>query len=634
MPATGRRQARTERLTRRDLASVSQVTARTPSKQVSPAGKPADRASGQAGWSVRWSALPARLRWALGVALGGGVLLAVGPLLPVVSPAMPPGFAAGPLMSVLGLLPVGVALVLAGRGSVPAARGALLAAALFAPGRAIADAQLAVGGSVAARPELVMPTALLRLHGATGLWLLLAGEVLVLAGGLLAIGTGDTDPAARESGRTSGRYQGPVLIALGLGVVVALGLMAAPFTASNPFVLAKGVLDAPIMAMAGGLLIAVAAPLAATIAVTSADPVAARGWLLGGQAVVLAIALPRVVSGLAVAGLHPNWGPYVAVVAAALLVALALYTERVIRPAPDDDTGTAEPADFQLPGQSRLHVATGVLGLVAAGAALVGADTNLYVLSADLPRNTDVAGRLLVPAAVLIGVCAVGMLVPRWAFVVRPAFAVAWVSVLLAGFGAVDTAMTATQIDGVRIGVGAWATGLAMVTALAAACTAGLAGGVERDDVDLTELSWRPQVLAPAVAAAALAVGAFGLPVLQAGGYHPPGIWSDFRFASWGLVFSLVAVLAAAVLAPICRPARAVGLLLGAAALVLVRLLSLPLDRSMAPGAGAGPGLLIAVACLVALLVAAGMAGWLARGEALKSSEPVKRKAVAMRRKA
>jgi hypothetical protein len=943
-----------------------------------------DRSDGPTGWS----ALPTRLRYALGIALAGGALLAVGPLLPVVSPAMPPGFAAGPLMFVLGLLPVGVALVLAGRGSVAAARGALLAAALFAPGRAIADAQLAIQGSVAARPELLMPTALLKLHGATGLWLLLAGEALVLAGGLLAIGTSDTDPApsdsdrpssrtiatddnysasrhpsraagqvtaisdsdrapgesgrtsghviaigdtdpmaadsdrasgrpiatddnsappdpsrasghavatgnsdsaagdsgwssdrttamgdtdsaagdadratgrmiatgdthsaSRDSGRASGhavaignsdsaagdsgwssdraiamgdsdpmaadsdrasvrpsatgdtysasldsgqasnqvvptgdsdsasrdsgrpssheigtdsdsvagesgrassravggtypasrdsgrvssrvigtgdsetvagkssrasgrastardtdpaagdsgrasgrmiasgdtdqaadksarasgraigggnsasressrppgrasatdqtdpmtgdprrafgraigtsdsgssvsesrtssRYQGPVLIALGLGVVVALGLMAVPFTSSTPFVLANGVLDAPFMALAGGLLIAVAAPLAATIAVTSADPIAARGWLLGGQAVVLAIALPRVVSGLAVHGLHPSWGPYVAVVAALVLVAIGLYTERVIRPAPEDD---AEPAELRLPGQSRLHVATGVLGLVAAGAALVGADTNLYVLSADLPHNTDVAGRLLVPAAVLIGVCAIGMLIPRWAAMVRPAFAVAWVSVLLAGFGAVDTAMTATQIDGVRLGIGTWATGLAMLAALAAACTAGLAGGVERDDVDLTELSWRPQVLAPAVVAAVLAIGAFGLPVLQADGFTPPGIWSDFRFASWGLVFGLVAVVAAALLAPICRPARAVGLLLGAAGLVLVRLLSLPLDRSTVPGTGAGPGMPLAVACLLALLVAAGMAGWLARREAVQ----------------
>jgi hypothetical protein len=762
--------------------------------------------------------MPIRLRCALGIALAGGVLLAVGPLLPIVSPPMPPGFGSGPLMFVLGLLPVVVALALAGRGSLPAARGALLAAALFAPGRAIADAQLAVQGSVAARPELMMPTALLRLHGATGLWLLLAGEVLILSAGLIAIGTTDPEPAthesdrtssasdplsgesalastglepvsdrsglassgsglasdgsglassgfgpasggsglafsessptagelgsvasesgrtsgrfgsaadgsgqtsgelglasdesglafgepdraaggsglasdepdraaggsglvsgesgptaggsgsvpggsgpmsgglgsvsgesgpafgesgrvagglgsatgklgsaAGESGRTSGGYQGPVLIALGLGVVVALGLMAVPFTSSTPFVLANGVLDAPIMALAGGLLIAVAAPLAAAIAVTSADPGAARGWLLGGQAVVLAIALPRVVSGLAVNGLHPNWGPYVAVVAALLLVAFGLFAERVIRPAPDDDT--AEPADLQLPGQSRLHVATGVLGLVAAGAALVGADTDLYVLSADLPHNTAVAGRLLVPAAVLIGVCAIGMLIPRWAFVVRPAFAVGWVSVLLAGFSAVDTAMTATQIDGVRIGIGTWATGLAMLAALAAACTAGLAGSVERDDVDLTELSWRPQVLVPAAAAAALAIGAFGLPVLQANGFTPPGLWSDFRFASWGLVFSLVAVLAAALLAPICRPARAVGLLLGAAGLVLVRLLSLPLDRSTVPGTGAGPGMLFAVACLAALLVAAGMAGWLAHGDAVKREAAMK----------
>jgi hypothetical protein len=798
---------------------------------------------------ANWAALPIRLRCALGIALAGGVLLAVGPLLPVVSPAMPPGFGSGPLLFVLGLLPVGVALALAGRGSMPGARGALLAAALFAPGRAIADAQLAVQGSVAARPELMMPTALLQLHGATGLWLLLAGEFLILSAGLIAIGTSDPEPSAHDSdhtssgsaplsgrpglasgelepvssrsglsgpmsggsglasgeleavpgksglapgglgqvfgeaglasgglepvsggsglvsggsdptsrelgetsddlgstgggpgltsggsgpvsgesglafgesgrtsarfgsavggpgrtagelgpasgdsglasgepagglepvsgrsglvsgsagptaggvgsaavgsgptsgglepvsgesglafgesgrmagelgsaagasGRTSGGYQGPVLIALGLGVVVALGLMAVPFTSSTPFVLANGVLDAPIMALAGGLLIAVAAPLAAAIAVTSADPGAARGWLLGGQAVVLAIALPRVVSGLAVNGLHPNWGPYVAVVAALLLVALGLFAERVIRPAPDEDTGTAELGEIQLPGQSRLHVATGVLGLVAAGAALVGADTNLYVLSADLPHNTAVAGRLLVPAAVLIGVCAIGMLIPRWAFVVRPAFGVGWVSVLLAGFSAVDTAMTATQIDGVQIGIGTWATGLAMLAALAAACTAGLAGSVEREDVDLTELSWRPQVLAPAAVAAVLAIGTFGLPVLQANGFTPPGLWSDFRFASWGLVFSLVAVLAAALLALICRPARAVGLLLGAAGLVLVRLLSLPLDRSTVPGTGAGPGMLFAVACLVALLVAAGMAGWLTHADAVK----------------
>jgi MFS family permease len=597
-------------------------------------------------------------------------------------------------MVVLGLLPIGVALGLASRGSALAARGALLAAALFAPGRAIADAQLAVQGSLAARPELVMPTALLRLHGAIGLWLLLAGEALILAAGLLAIAAGDTadlagrttntanwasrpadttdlagrttnatnwagrtaeiaNPAGRTTnttdwagriadttdlaGRTADRkggYQGPVLIALGLGVVAALGLITAPFTADTPFLLANGVLDGPSMALAGGLLIAVAAPLAATIAVTSADPAVATGWLLGGSATTLAIAVPRLVAGLAVNGLHPTWGPYVTVLAALVLATIGIRTAAT-EPTPDtDDTGdtdttATEPGELHLPGQSRLHVATGVLGLVAAGAALVGADTNLYLLSADLPHNTDLAGRLLVPAAVLIGVCAIGMLIPRWAFVVRPAFAVAWAAVLLAGFGAVDTALTATQIPGVTVGIGAWATGLAMLAALAAACCAGLAGGVERDDVDLTELPRQPTVLVPAVVAAVLAVGAFGFPVLQADNFTPPGLWSDFRFASWGLVFCLIAVIAAALLAPVCRPQRAAGLLLGAAGVVGVRVLSLPLNHSIVPGAGAGLGMLFALGCLVVLLIAATMAGLLAREQATKPEQTTKPKQAA-----
>lgn len=600
------------------------MTARTPSKQARPAAARPAEPPGARGLAA-WSTFPIRLRCALGAAAVGGLLLAVGPLLPVVSPAMPPGFTAGPLLFLVGLLPVGVAITLAALGSAPAARGALLAAALYAPGRAIADAQLAVQSSVAARPELVMPTALVRLHGATGLWLLLAGEVLVLTAGLLTVGTGDAAvPSDRGTGRTSGGYQGPVLVALGLGVVVALGLLVVPFTSSTPFLLANGVLDAPPLALAGGLLIAVAAPLAATIAVTSAEPAAARGWLLGGSAVALTIALPRIVSGLAVSGLHPSWGPYVAVVAALVLAAIGTVSERVV-PAADPDggsdadaDGTVEPAELRLPGQSRLHVATGVLGLIAAGAALVGADTNLYVVASNPAQDTDVAGRLLIPAAVLVGICAIGMLIPRWAATVRPAFASAWVAILLAGFGAMDTAMTASQIDGVTIGIGTWATGLAMLAAAAAASCAALAGGVERDDVDLTELTWRPKILVPAALAAVLAIAAFGLPVLRSGDFTPPGLWSDFRFASWGLVCGVVGVLVAALLAPTCRPVRAAGLLLGAAGVLAVRLLSLPLNHTIAPGTMAGPGMPLAAAGLVVLLVAAGIAMWQAHQDATR----------------
>jgi hypothetical protein len=600
---------RTRRLAQRDLASVTGVTARTPAQA-------RNRADGRLPGLDRLAAIPPRLRIALGVAVAGGLLLAVGALLPEVSPATPAGFASGPLLFVLGLLPAGVAVVLAARGSSAAVGGVLLAAALFAPGRALADAQLAVEGSAAARPEFAMPSSLEHLHGATGLWLVLAGHVLTLIAGALAMGLADAgDPGVSTSERRPGSYQGPVLVALCLGALAAIGLVAAPFTSSTPFLLARGVLDSPVMELVGGLLVAIAVPLAATIAVTSADSAVAKGWLFGSATSVLAIAVPRLVSGLAVTGLGPTWGPYAAVVAALALIGLGLVTDRTVTAGMDTAAGddTTEPADLNLPAQSRLHLAAGVAGLLAAGAALVGADTALFVLPPDLPHTVDVAGRLLIPAAALIGICSIGMLVPRIASTVRPAFAVGWVAVLLAGTAAFDTALTANQIDGVRIGPGFWASGLAMLAALAAACCAGLAGGVERDDVDLTNLAWQPMVLVPGVVAALLAFGAFGLPVLRAANFTSPGLWSDFRFASWGLVFGLVAVVAAALLAPICRPERGAALLLGAAGVVAVRVLAFPLDRAMAPNSTSGPGFLLSVTCLVALLAGAGLAASLTR---------------------
>jgi hypothetical protein len=558
------------------------------------------------------------LRGALGIGALGGLLLAVGALLPVVDPDLPAGFASGPLLFVLGILPIGIALVLAARGSAAAVSGALLAAAVFAPGRALADAQLAIEGSATDRPEFAMPTALEHLHGGIGLWLILAGHVLtlvagVLAGGVLAGGTGD--PAGGTSERQPGSYQGPVLLALGLGALAGVGLVAAPFTSTSPFLLGRGVLDLPVTPLIGGLLIALAVPLSATLAVTSADPAAAKGWLLGSAGLVLVVALPRLVSGLAVPGLGSTWGPYVAVVAAIGLAAFGLVTDRTVAAGMDTAAGDDEAAhaDLNLPAQSRLHLAAGIAGLLAAGAALVGADTSLFLLPPDLPHTTDVAGRPLIPAAVLIALCAIGMVVPRWAATVRPAFAVAWVAVLLAGTEAFDTALTANQIDGVRIGPGFWASGLAMLAALVGACCAGLAGGVERDDVDLTHVSWQPRVLVPGAIAAVLAIGAFGLPVLTATGYTGPGVWSNFTFASWGLVLALIVVIAAALLAPSCRPQRATALLAGAAGVVVVRVLALPLNKAMVAHPTAGPGFYLALACLVALIVAAVLAGSLVR---------------------
>jgi hypothetical protein len=586
------------------LASVGVVTARIPSKQ---AGS-TEMAGGRGLASSGWTSLPPQLRSALGIAVLGGLALALGPLLAVVSPATPAGFSSGPLLFVTGLLPVAVAAAFALRGRALAAGGALIAAALFAPGRALADLQLAVDSTTTARPELTLPQSVAAVHGGFGLWLLLAGHVLTLVGGVLAIwyaGMAERDHRV-DPGRP-GSQQGPVILGLCFGVLAAVGLVAEPFTSTDPYLVARDVLDGAPLTLVGGLLIAIAVPVIGTLVMAAVDPVAVRGWLFGAAAAVLAVALPPLVAGLAVPALDPSIGPYLAVAGALALVVLGVVRGRseAATDEPVETVGTVNPAELELPGQGRLHLATGLIGLLAGVAALVGALTSLYVLPANLPHPSSVAGRPLVPAGLLIGLLGAAMLRPRWAAVVRPAFAVAWVAVVLAGLDAVDTTLTATQIAGVTVGFGSWATVLAIVAAVVAACCAGVAGGVERDDVDLTEVRPRTAAFGPAAAGVLLAIGAFGLPVLQGGGFAEPGLWSNFTVESWGLLLGLIAVAAAAVLAPMSRPNRGAALLLGAAGVLLVRALELPLTRASAPGSTAGPGFWLALAAIVALVIGA-----------------------------
>jgi hypothetical protein len=144
-----------------------------------------------------------------------------------------------------------------------------------------------------------------------------------------------------------------------------------------------------------------------------------------------------------------------------------------------------------------------------------------------------------------------------------------------------------------------------MLTAVVAAILAGIAGTAERDDVDLTEHRANLAVVIPAVAATVLGVGGFGLPALKAPDFVAPGIWSDFRLTSWGLLLGLLVVVAVGGLAPVSRPARAAALLLGAVGVVGVRLLEFPLTSGRVPEASAGAGTWLSLACLVALAIAA-----------------------------
>jgi hypothetical protein len=536
------------------------------------------------------------------IAVIGGLLTSIGSLLPVSSPATPAGFSSGPLMFVLGVLPVAVAVGFAGLGRPLAAGGALIAAAIFAPGRLVTDLQFIVDAKLAERPELLLTTPTSgNLHVGLGLWLLLAGQLVTLIAGVLMFGQ-----AAERSGESDrSESRAPLGLAVAVGILGALGLLLAPFHSTTPWMIEPDLLNGPVWPLIGGLLVAVAVPVVATMAVTMADAELTMGWLFGGAAAVVAVALPPLVAGFAVTGLHETAGPYIALIAAFAMVVLTVATLRATRRGAVADADAAEP---ELPGAARLHLAVAVLGVVTAIAALLGSVTNTFVLPAGLPTPPGFAERALLPVAVIVGVLSLVMFGRAWAATVRPMLSVAFAAVPLAGAEALDAAFGGSGIDGVTLGPAPWFTGLAILTSAAAAICAALAGGVERDDVDLTSVTSKPVVLVPAVLGAVLALGAFGLPVVRAEGYAEAGIVTNFQVTSWGLVVAVAAVVIACFVAPRARPVRAAGLLIGATAVVLVRVLEFPLTSGRIVHSSTGLGMWFAVASLVVLLVAAGAA--------------------------
>lgn len=534
------------------------------------------------------------------IAVIGGLLTSIGSLLPVTSPAAPPGFSSGPLLFILGVMPVAVAVVFAALGRPLAAGGALIAAAIFAPGRLFTDLQFLVDAKLAERPELLLTTPTSgTLHAGLGLWLLLAGQVVTLVAGVLMIGQGDR---AGESDRAE-RPRATLALAVIVGVVGAIGLLLVPFDSTTPWMIQPDLLNGPVWPLVGGLLLAAAVPVVATMAVTMADSELTMGWLFGGAATLVVVALPSLVAGFAVPDLHETSGPYLALIGAVGMVVAAGAALRVARG--DASGDLAEP---ELPGAARLHLAVAILGVVTALAAVLGSVTSTFVLPVGIPTPPNFAERGLLPTAVIVGVLSLVMLGRSWAPTLRPMLAVAFAAVPLAGAEALDAAFGGSGIDGVTLGPAPWFTGLALATAAAGAVCAALAGAVERDDVDLTSATTQSTVLVPSVLGVLLAVGAFGLPVARATGYAEPGIVTNFQVTSWGLLLALVTVIITGLVAPRARPMRAAGLLIGAAAVLLVRVLEFPLTSGRIVGSTAGLGLWFAVASLVVLLVAAGAA--------------------------
>lgn len=559
---------------------------------------------------------------ALVLAAVAAVLGIAGPLLPVVSPAHPAGYAAEPMLAVLAVLPVAAALVARWRGSDRAGMAVLAAVAAFAPGRLLTDLQLAADVGDSARPELTLPTSLARLQPGAGLWLLLAGHVAALAAGLVAARSLRRAPAAAPFGEDADpESAGPgrqtrLVVGLSCGGLAALALLASPpFHSADPFLLGDTLLDRPALVGVGGALL-MAAAVFVPIAAAPTDRPRFVGASVGVAVALLSISLPDLVSGLVMAPLRPSWGPCAVLAAVVGLAAVAVSVARSDGAPREREPGTGE---LELPSLSRLRVGAAVLGVAGGLLAVAAGLLPQVVVAPPLPALATVERWPLVPAGALVAALALALLHRGAAGVARPAFVVAVTAVPLAAAADLDFVLSATRIDGVTAAAGPWLAGTGVLAVVAAACCAGLAGGVERDEVDLSLRVARPTVFWPTLLGVALAVAGFGLPVERAAHYTPPGLWSNFRFSSWGMVVVLVALCGAAVVAAYARPTRGAALLLGGAAVLAVRCAELPLTTGRAAGTTVAAGEYFSLAAVIVLLLAAGLA---VRAPAARPSGP------------
>ncbi|OLF12442.1 hypothetical protein BU204_29085 [Actinophytocola xanthii] len=533
-------------------------------------------------------------------------LLIVGPVVGVVEDPPAAGYASTPLLVLLAAAAPVLALVLVQRGRALTGAAVLTGAGLLAPGRALVDLVFLRDGLSAARPEFLVPTTLADLRPAAGLWLLLAGHLAAAVAGVLAAGRAGAAPGSPyaleldESTTSVGSRRRALGWALAFATIAVVGLVMAPFQSDNAFLLDDDMIGASTLVGLGTVLIAVAVLGGCVYAAGAARSAVSAGVLLGVLVATAAVALPQIVAGLTVDLLRPAPGPYLALISLVLLTGL-IVSGRAGR---ERERGTAE---LTLEA-GRVHLVTGVLGVLTGVASLIGAfGPQVTIEALDSPETY--ANRPLVPAGILVGSLGAALLYHRWAATVRPAFVVSLGAVVLVGASTLDAAFTGAGIgDDIHIGAGAWFAAVAVVLAAAAAVSGAVAGSTERDDVDLTERTVHTSVAAPVAAAILFSVGAFGLPMFTARDFVAPGIWTEFRLASWGLLIAMCVVIAASVIAAMARPARAAALLLGAAAVVGVHALEFPLTGDRAQDATAGSGTWLSLACCLALLVAAGIA--------------------------
>ncbi|RJQ79285.1 hypothetical protein D5S17_11235 [Pseudonocardiaceae bacterium YIM PH 21723] len=536
---------------------------------------------------LRWQETGRPVLTALLLAALGALLLAAGPLLGVFAKTPEPIAGVSWALILGSAVPVLVAALGWWTGRPTFAAGALLAPGLFAVGRLLIDLQLFIKPSQAWRPELFVVRTVDPLDPGLGLYVLLLGQVITAVAGWLALRTvKDTE---QDNSRT--RVPNPQLwigLCLVLGLA-ALGSLFYPLLGSTDLmVLGKSYLDSPAVVLFGGAVLALAVPIAGATAIGLSDVDGARGGLLGVGAAALGYTLPTLALSAQADAISTGIGTWLILVSALIVAGFAYFVgSRKSRGVP-------------------LRVVAGRLMVLAGLFALFAANAYWLVLS-DGYRLTEAPDRaLLWWAGALLIVLGCTQFAPAIAGAVRPVLSLAWALVPMAGAGQLGNVLLQRDVyPGTQTSYGLLFFVLALALAIAGSITAAVAGSVEREEVDLSEVRAAPLRVGLSALLGLLALLAFAGNTVQSPDLLNSGLFTDVNTATLGLYAGLAVVLAACVLAPVSRLHQAAALYLGAALVLAFRLLGWPVMAGVVNDPERGDSALWVIAGLLVAVVSA-----------------------------
>ncbi|GAB2656790.1 hypothetical protein ABI214_07580 [Prescottella soli] len=151
----------------------------------------------------------------------------------------------------------------------------------------------------------------------------------------------------------------------------------------------------------------------------------------------------------------------------------------------------------------------------------------------------------------------------------------------------------------------------AVVAAVGAGVLTGIAGAVERDDIDTSEPHDPPQrLLGVGAAAAVVTVLGYALPLYQGSDGTAAALGRlPWGWDAWGQVLSVVAIVVAVLVAMGARPARGAALLVGATVVAALHVLAWPLSAGRLTDPVVASGAAPAILAVVLLAVSAALVG-------------------------